>query len=165
MLMKNSVLKITSLMIFAIIIMATSAYSQVDKPIAQREKPQKAPVERSKMVIDRTAKVIHEAHKALQQGKNYTGDLAAAVKHQKYAIQLHKEGKYKLAAEHSLYARKRAVKVLKANNVDVNPMYEKQPKNAENLTPDSELEQAVSNLPDENEQELVKENTLEITVK
>lgn len=163
--MKKQVLKIAGLMLLSLLFV-TSSYAQVQtKPIAKREQAQKPPSERSKHVINKTAKVIHDAHKAVQQGKNYTGDLAASVKHQKYALKLYKEGKYKLAAEHSLYARKRAVMSIKANNADVNPIYEKSPKNADKLTPDSELETEVSNMPDENEQELAKEETLEITVK
>ena len=66
-------------------------------------------------VLKKTAYVILIAHKKVKEGKKYTGDLAKAIAHQKYARKLYKEGKYLKAIHHSRRARFLAVKAIVAN--------------------------------------------------
>lgn len=66
-------------------------------------------------VIKRTAIVIMAAHKKVKENKNYTGDLAKAIAHQKYARKLYRRGMYLRAIHHSRYARVLAIKAIKAN--------------------------------------------------
>ena len=71
--------------------------------------------EQAKRVIRRTAVVILIAHKKVKEGKVYTGDLARAIAHQKFAIKLFREGKYFKAIHHSRRARMLAIAAIKAN--------------------------------------------------
>lgn len=66
-------------------------------------------------VLKKTAYVIMIAHKKVKEGKNYTGDLAKAIAHQKYAKKLYAQGKYLKAIHHSRRARALAVKAIIAN--------------------------------------------------
>lgn len=69
-------------------------------------------------VIRRTAVVILTAHKKVKENKNYTGDLARAINHQKFARKLYRRGMYLRAIHHSRYARLCAIKAIKANKGD-----------------------------------------------
>ncbi len=71
--------------------------------------------EQSKRVIRRTAAVIFAAHKKVKEGKVYTGNLARAISHQKFARKLHRNGKYFRAIHHSRRARHLAIMAIKAN--------------------------------------------------
>ncbi len=66
-------------------------------------------------VIRRTAVVIIHAHKKVKETKNYTGDLARAIAHQKFARKLYRRGMYLRAIHHSRLARLYAIKSIKAN--------------------------------------------------
>lgn len=72
--------------------------------------------EQAKRVIRRTAVVILVAHKKVKEGKVYTGNLARAIAHQKFAIKLYREGKYFRAIHHSRRAKMLAILAIKANN-------------------------------------------------
>ena len=69
----------------------------------------------AKRIIRKTAVVILIAHKKVKEGKVYTGNLARAVSHQKFAIHLYKTGKYFRAIHHSRRARTLALAAIKAN--------------------------------------------------
>ena len=66
-------------------------------------------------VLKKTAYVILIAHKKVKEGKNYTGDLAKAIAHQKHARKLYAQGKFVKAIHHSRRARFLAVKAIVAN--------------------------------------------------
>jgi hypothetical protein len=87
---------------------------------AQRGPRQKAAVRRadkvhSRRVIRRTAYVILKAQKQVKEGKNYTGDLARAIAHQRYARKLYFQGKFLRAMHQSRRARQFAILAIQAN--------------------------------------------------
>jgi len=63
----------------------------------------------------KTSKAIQAAYTQLQTGKNFTGDFAKAVAHQRQALELFKSGLFQRAAYHSRLARQFAVNSLQAN--------------------------------------------------
>jgi len=69
----------------------------------------------AKRIIRKTAVVILIAHKKVKEGKIYTGNLARATSHQKYALHLYRTGKYFRAIHHSRRARMLALAAIKAN--------------------------------------------------
>jgi hypothetical protein len=71
--------------------------------------------EHAKRVIRRTAVVIVIAHKKVKEGKVYTGNLARAVAHQRFARKLYREGKFFRAIHHARRARFLAMLAIKAN--------------------------------------------------
>ena len=71
--------------------------------------------EQAKRVIRKTAMIIMVAHRKVKDGKVYTGDLAHAIAHQKFAIKLFRAGDYFRAIHHSRRARFFAVEAIKAN--------------------------------------------------
>lgn len=75
----------------------------------------KADKMRAKRVIRRTAIVIRHAQNLVRENKNYTGDLARAIAHQRYARKLYFEGKYLRAMHQSRRARQLAVLSIQAN--------------------------------------------------
>lgn len=71
--------------------------------------------EQSKRVLRRTAVVILIAHKKVKEGHVYTGNLAKAIAHQKFARKLYREGKYFRAIHQSRRAKFLAMQAIKAN--------------------------------------------------
>lgn len=69
----------------------------------------------AKRVIRRTAIVIRHAQTCVQQNKNYTGDLARSIAHQRYARKLYFRGNYMRAMHQSRRARQLAILSIKAN--------------------------------------------------
>lgn len=69
----------------------------------------------AKRVIRRTAIVIRHAQTCVQQNKNYTGDLARSIAHQRYARKLYFQGNYLRAMHQSRRARQLAILAIKAN--------------------------------------------------
>lgn len=69
----------------------------------------------ARKVLHRSAVVIFHAHKLVKQNKNYTGDLARAIAHQRFAKKLYAQGKYHRAIHQSRMARLYAIKAIKAN--------------------------------------------------
>ncbi len=94
-------------------------YTELDAQRGPRQKKHAAPrrAERihAKRVIRRTAIVIRHAHNLVKENKNYTGDLARSVAHQRYARKLFFEGKYLRAMHQSRRARQFAILSIKAN--------------------------------------------------
>ena len=71
--------------------------------------------EQARRVIRRTAVVILIAHKKVKEEKIYTGNLARAISHQKFAITLYRRGEYFRAIHHSRRARALSILAIKAN--------------------------------------------------
>jgi hypothetical protein len=71
--------------------------------------------EQAKRVLRRTAVVILVAHRKVKEGHIYTGNLAKAIAHQKFARKLYREGKYWRAIHQSRRAKFLAVQAIKAN--------------------------------------------------
>src|ERR1043166_4800561 len=66
-------------------------------------------------VIRKTAFVIGIAYKKVKENKVYTGNLARAIRHQKYARILYRKGMYFRAMHQSRRARYFALLAIKAN--------------------------------------------------
>ncbi|MBU1077535.1 MAG: hypothetical protein KKH98_09600, partial [Spirochaetes bacterium] len=121
-------MKIRSFIVVILAFMVT--IMSVDSGLARSKAARKAAVKRkvvkqrvvkkaaSKRILRRTAVVIRAAHKAVKENKVYTGNLAKAIRHQKYARILFIKGAFKVSAMHSLRARKLAWLALKANKVE-----------------------------------------------
>lgn len=105
---------------------------------------------RSRRFINRTSVVIMAAKRELQQGKNYTGDFARALAHQRYARKLFMNGFYQRAIYHSHRARMLAFAVIRSNKGVVKREWEL----------DKDEASLPSNQPGDKEldQELVKDN-------
>ena len=71
--------------------------------------------EQAKRVIRKTAVVIRVAHRRVKEGHIYTGNLAKAIAHQKFARKLYREGKYFRAIHQSRRAKFLAMLAIKAN--------------------------------------------------
>lgn len=71
--------------------------------------------ERARHVLRKTAVIILVAHKKVKEGKVYTGNLARAIAHQKYAIKLYRMGEFYRAIHQSRRARHFAILAIKAN--------------------------------------------------
>lgn len=71
-------------------------------------------------VFKRTNLVIHQAHKAQQTNKVYTGSFSKAVHHQRYAKVLYKQNKPKKALQHTRLARLYAFKTIRTNKGTMN---------------------------------------------
>lgn len=71
--------------------------------------------EHAKRVIRRTAVVILVAHKKVKENKVYTGNLAKAIAHQKFARKLYRNGKFYRAIHQARRARHLAILAIKAN--------------------------------------------------
>lgn len=82
---------------------------------ANRPAARKAEKVHARRVIRRTAIVIRHAQTCVRENKNYTGDLARSIAHQRYARKLYFDGKYLRAMHQSRRARQLAVLSIKAN--------------------------------------------------
>lgn len=69
----------------------------------------------ARKVMKRTAVVLLYARKVVRENKVYTGNLARAVTHQKYARKLFAGRMFNQAVYHSLRARRLALLAVKAN--------------------------------------------------
>lgn len=69
----------------------------------------------ARRVIRRTAVVLRIAQKKVKEGKVYTGNLARAVAHQRYARKLYFQGKFLRAMHQSRRARRLAILAIQAN--------------------------------------------------
>ena len=91
-----------SLILFGILV-STNAYAQFgDRSAAYR-------------FINRTNKIIRHAGRVVKRHKNFTGDLAKSIEHQKYAKKLYLSGEYKRSIFHSQRARNLARIAIKVN--------------------------------------------------
>ena len=71
--------------------------------------------ENARRSIQKTAFVIKKAQMKVKEGKVYTGNLARAVSHQRYAKTLYLEGEYRRSMYFSRRARALAILAIKAN--------------------------------------------------
>lgn len=98
----------------------------------------------ARRVIRRTAGVILIAQKKVKEGKVYTGNLARAVAHQRYARKLYMQGKYLRAMHQSRRARRLAILAIQANKgtetADMKDTKEDDEIMNENPVSDSELD-------------------------
>lgn len=104
--------------IIRILLLLTLFVGAADPASAQRIKGKgKHPAARikAKKVIRRTAVVIHRAHKLTRENKVYTGNLAKAVRHQRYARVLFRKGNFARAIHQSRLARRLAFLQIEAN--------------------------------------------------
>lgn len=81
----------------------------------QKAAVRKADKIHARRVIRRTAYVIVAAQKKVKENKNYTGDLARAIAHQRYARKLYFQGKFLRAMHQSRRARYFAILAIQAN--------------------------------------------------
>jgi hypothetical protein len=65
--------------------------------------------------ISKTKLVIIRAHRAVSHGKNYTGDLALSIRHQKFAITLFNSGEFERSLYQTIRARRLAFAAIRAN--------------------------------------------------
>ncbi len=88
---------------------------------AQRVRPRERAAVRhadkvhARRVIRRTAYVILAAQKQVREGKNYTGDLARSIAHQRFARKLFFQGEFLRAMHQSRRARQFAILAIQAN--------------------------------------------------
>lgn len=109
-------------------------------PVAARQ----ADKVHARRVIRRTAIVIRHAHTLVKENKNYTGDLARSIAHQRFARKLYFEGRYLRAMHQSRRGRQLALLSIKANKgtEPAGSGYEKEDEeimNAENVS-DADLD-------------------------
>jgi hypothetical protein len=102
----------------------------------------------SHRVLVKTAFVIHHAYKLVKENKVYTGNLARAINHQKYARMLYREGKYARAMHQSRRARYFALLAIKANKgqetADMNYSKEDNAAMGKNAPSDDELDKEMN---------------------
>lgn len=107
----------------------------------------------ARRAIRKTATVIIYTQKQVKENKVYTGNLARAVRHQRYARFLFRQGKYGRAVHHTRRARRLAFLAIQANKGAVQADW--QPTTEENANPasdtdlDKELPKDNENLTDE----------------
>src|ERR1051326_7502922 len=98
-------------------------------------------------VLVKSAFVIHHAYKKVKENKVYTGNLAKAIAHQKYARKLYREGKYLRAMHQSRRARWFAALASEANkgtvSEDMKFSKEDEEKMSKNAQSDEELDKEV----------------------
>ena len=122
-------------------------------------------------VLVKTAFVIHHAYKKVKENKVYTGNLARAMRHQKYARILYRQGKYVRAMHQSRRARYFALLAIKANKgeetddmkfskEDEASMSKNAPSDADL---DKEMEQAMKNEPTKDEDVMGAEPDVDIS--
>lgn len=123
---------------------------------AQAQPPRKRPAKKAvvakrqadkvhaRRAIRRTAFVIHRAHKAVKENKVYTGHLAKAVAHQRYARRLYLRGMFLRAMHQSRVARRHAILAIQANKGTETPdlAFDKEDEEIMNANPVSDDELA-----------------------
>ena len=82
-----------------------------------------APMHRAeaKKEITKTKLVIIRAHKAVNHGKNFTGDLALSIRHQRFAITLFNSGEFERSLYQTIRARRLAFAAIRANKGVISP--------------------------------------------
>lgn len=70
---------------------------------------------RANHVLRKTAAILHAAQKQLKTTKNFTGNFAKAVEHQRMAKKLYLKGDYGMAVQHSRRARMLGLMVIREN--------------------------------------------------
>jgi hypothetical protein len=113
--MKSSKLILVFLFLFGLGISETANAQRGPRAPRQKAAARKADKIHARRVIRRTAFVILHAQKKVKENKNYTGDLARAVAHQRYARKLYFQGKFLRAMHQSRRARHFAILAIQAN--------------------------------------------------
>jgi hypothetical protein len=106
------------LLLFMLLIglsISENANAQRGRGPKQKAAVRKADRVHAKRVIRRTAVVILHAQKKVKEGKVYTGYLAKAVAHQRYARKLYMKGNFLRAMHQSRRARHFAILAIQAN--------------------------------------------------
>jgi len=155
-------MKQLSISIFTLfLILISVSASKAQSPVADRQK--------ALNVLLRTNRVIGVAHMSVKRGKVYTGNLAKAVRHERYAKKLFNNVNYQRAIAHSRKARLHAVDAIKANKVKLTSDATITPEEDEvigAIPGDQELEdEAAKEIPELKEEDLVNNNNLDIDVK
>lgn len=106
--------------------------------------------QKAKKVINRTAVVIHAAHKETMVHHVYTGKLKHAVAHQRFAIRLYHEGRFMRSMHHSRRARQLAHMHIEANKGTPPPGFELQNDERPDgmIPPNTDIDKALENNPD-----------------
>lgn len=113
-------MKVAKILFLFIVFLGTGLANEADAQRGPRHHPKRPAVRHAekmhaKRVIRRTAIVIRHAQTCVQQNKNYTGDLARSIAHQRYARKLYFQGNYMRAMHQSRRARQLAILSIKAN--------------------------------------------------
>jgi hypothetical protein len=105
---------------------------------------------KSRKVLNRTNLVLVKAKQDVKQGQVYTGKLALAVRHQRFARSLHRRGMFVRAINHSRRARVLAFAAIQANNQQVPAEYQFQgDEGAEGAVNDAQLDASLqTEMPD-----------------
>lgn len=90
--------------------------------------------------VRKTAAVIHHAHKHVKENKVYTGNLARAVRHQRHARFLYRQGKYARAIHHTRRARQLAFLAISANKGAIKKDWQPGTNESHGAADDKELE-------------------------
>src|ERR1044072_2720135 len=111
-------MKTPKLILLLLISLGFGISAHAQRPRATRQKAaavHHADKVHARRVIRRTAYVILKAQKQVKEGKNYTGDFARAIAHQRYARKLYFQGKFLRAMHQSRRARQFAILAIQAN--------------------------------------------------
>lgn len=139
----KTLITLKSLLIIAFLNFGTSIFAQHHQPnhppkgLPRANMPAKQPsMIQAQKVLKRTHFVILKAKQAVNKSKNYTGDLARAVAHQKQAKRMFAMKNPHKAILHSKRARMYAFKALGANKAtgDVDPSYQFNKEENANIT-------------------------------
>lgn len=155
--MKNISLTVLSLLT----LLVTYPLAEAQKPIAK---------EKALNVLMRTNRVIGFGHMAVKRGHVYTGDLAKAVRHERFAKKLYLEGMYHKAILHSRRARLLAMEAIKANRVkptsDCSVTTEENEMMGNSVS-DQDLDKELddSKAPELKDEDLINNNNLDIDIK
>ena len=106
--------KIFSLLLISFLICAT-LHTANSQPLRRHQ---------ARAYLNRTVLIIHEAKDQLNIGKNYTGEFARAVAHQKLARNLFQSGQFQKAIFHSHRARILAFATIKNNKGNLKEDFE-----------------------------------------
>lgn len=113
-------MKTNKLILLLLLFLGTGVFQKIEAQRGPRARRHAAAVHQAdkmhaKRVIRRSAIVIRHAQVCLQENKNYTGDLARAIAHQRYARKLYFQGNYLRAMHQSRRARQFAMLSIQAN--------------------------------------------------
>ncbi len=125
------------ILIITLLVSIFSLQTAVSQPLRKHQ---------AKAYINRTVLILREAREQLNIGKNYTGDFAKAVAHQKLARNLFQSGEFQKAVFHSHRARQLAFATIRNNKGMVKKDFEstKEEESLQTNAPkDEELDRAM----------------------
>lgn len=121
-----------AILVFSLLLSFSFQFSANAQPVRRHQ---------VKAYLNRTVLILHEAKDQLNIGKNYTGEYAKAIAHQKMARNLFQSGEFQKAVFHSHRARQLAFNVIRNNKGQVKKEFD----------PTKEEEGLQSNPPKEDE--------------